>query len=227
MSVRTVAITGEIHQIGGSALTAAEDAAVYLVHAAGHAALIDAGTGRAQARLVANIAAAGVRPEEIELLLLTHCHYDHSGGARALRERLGCRVVAHVLDAPFIETGDDVVSAATWYGARLDPCPIDRTITAASETIALGRRAITAVHIPGHSPGSVAYVMESEGEKVVFAQDVHGPLHPSLLSDRDDYHASLQRLVDLDADILCESHFGIIRGRRDVALFIRSFLEVS
>ena len=60
---------------------------------------------------------------------------------------------------------------------------------------------------------------------MVFAQDVHGPLDPGLLSNRTDYLESLERLLDLDADILCEGHYGIFRGKEAVSGFIRSFLS--
>ncbi len=78
--------------------------------------------------------------------------------------------------------------------------------------------------MPGHSPGSLVYVMESEGLKVLFGQDVHGPIHPSLLSDRRDYIRSLNLMISLQADILCEGHYGIFRGKKEVADFIESFL---
>jgi glyoxylase-like metal-dependent hydrolase (beta-lactamase superfamily II) len=66
--------------------------------------------------------------------------------------------------------------------------------------------------------------MESSGQKVLFAQDVHGPIHPDLLSDPAKYEVSLKRMLDLDADILCEGHFGIFRGKEQVREFIRSFM---
>jgi hypothetical protein len=68
------------------------------------------------------------------------------------------------------------------------------------------------------------YVMESEGMKVLFGQDVHGPLDASLLSNRDDYRRSLKLLLSLQTDILCEGHYGVIRGKQEVADFIGSFL---
>jgi hypothetical protein len=61
--------------------------------------------------------------------------------------------------------------------------------------------------------------------KIVFAQDVHGPLHPSLLSNADDYQASLQRLIDLDADVLCEVHYGIYKEKQEIVRFARSFMR--
>ena len=81
-------ITGEIDPVGGGKLTAPEDAAIYLINFNGHAALVDAGCGRAQPQLLDNIRAGGVDPEQIEYLLLTHCHFDHTGGAQARRELL-------------------------------------------------------------------------------------------------------------------------------------------
>ncbi len=191
----------------------------------GAAALIDSGCGQATDLLLANVEAAGVRPQDIRWLLITHCHFDHTGGAHALRRRLDCRVVAHALDAPFIEQGDNEVTAASWYGSTLRACPVDRRLTQPREDIDIGGRPITAVHIPGHSPGSVAYMMSSCGRRIVFAQDVHGPLHPSLLSDRNDYLASLQCLLELDADVLCEGHYGIFEGRQAVGEFIRQFMR--
>lgn len=225
MASNIVQITNEIYQVGGPELTAPEDAAIYLVRFDSHAALIDAGCGRATNRLLENIAAAETDPKDVEYLLITHCHFDHTGGARSLRDGLGCAVVMHALDARFLEVGDNEVTAATWYGARLQPCSVDRRLTGEDENISLGERTIRAVHIPGHSPGSVAYLTSSSGLKILFAQDVHGPLHPSLLSNAEDYLASLQRLIDLDADVLCEGHYGIYKGKENIARFVRSFMR--
>ncbi len=220
-----ITITREIFQVGGQGLTAPEDAAIYLIQFDDHAALVDAGAGHGQKRLLGYLATVGVRPEQIEYLLLTHCHYDHTGGAHDLRDKLGCPVVMHELDADFLERGDNEVTAASWYGSKLQPCPVDRRLRGAQETLPLGGRAITALHIPGHSPGSVAYLVESEGQTVLFGQDVHGPLDLRLHSNRADYRASLERLLALEADILCEGHYGIFRGKPAVAEFIRSFLD--
>ncbi len=68
------------------------------------------------------------------------------------------------------------------------------------------------------------YVTESDGLKNLFGQDVHGPLDASLLSDREDYRRSLRLLLSLEADVLCEGHYGVIRGKEEVADFIESFL---
>jgi glyoxylase-like metal-dependent hydrolase (beta-lactamase superfamily II) len=219
-----VKVTDEISQVGGGPLTEPEDAAIYLINFDGHAALVDAGCGFSSEPLLANVRACGVRPEQIELLLLTHCHFDHTGGAASLKALLHCRTVAHILDAKFLEEGDNRATAANWYGSTIEPVTIDRKIEGTRETIVLGEKGIEAIHIPGHSPGSVVYMTESQGLKVLFGQDVHGPLDPGFHSNRKDYHASLKVLLALEADILCEGHYGIYRGKREIKDFIRQFL---
>jgi len=225
MGPRAVEVTDEIHQVGGRGLTAPEDAAVYLVNVGGEAALIDSGSGHATDLLLANVEAAGAACATVRYLLLTHCHFDHTGGAAQLRRHLGCRTVAHELDASYIESGDNEVTAASWYNSRMEPCPVDHRLAAAQDRIMLSGRAIEAIHIPGHSPGSVAYLIESHGQRILFAQDVHGPLDASLRSNEADYQRSLQTLIRLEADVLCEGHYGIFEGKDEAAAFIRRFVR--
>lgn len=218
-------ITSEIFQVGGGYMTSPEDAAIYLVRFGGESALVDSGCGNADDRLIENIKKSGTDPLKIKYLLITHCHFDHTGGACELKRRLGFEIIAHELDAKYLESGDNRVTAASWYGACLSPFHVDRKLAGSREGILLGGRKIEAIHIPGHSPGSVVYLTESEGRKVLFAQDVHGPLDPSFLSNRQDYMKSLELLLDIDADILCEGHFGVYRGKDEVSEFIRQFLK--
>lgn len=217
-------ITSEIYQVGGEGYTSPQDAAIYLIFWEGRAALIDAGCGGRNEQLMDNILACGVMPEQIALLLITHCHYDHTGGAAAIKAQLGLTVVAHARDAEYIETGDDEVTAASWYGATLEPVTVDRKLTESQEAIQLGNRPIEAFHMPGHSPGSLVYLVESDGQRVLFGQDVHGPLDRRLLSNPADYRNSLKKMAAMEADILCEGHFGVIRGKGAVRQFICSFL---
>jgi glyoxylase-like metal-dependent hydrolase (beta-lactamase superfamily II) len=219
-----VRITDEIFQVGGGPLSEPEDAAIYLLNFDGHAALVDAGCGFSSDRLLANVRACGVRQEQIELLLITHCHFDHTGGAAALRKLLHCRTVPHELDAGFLEEGDNGVTAANWYDSMIEPCIVDRKLAGPRETILLGDKPIEAIHTPGHTPGSLVYLTESDGLKILFGQDVHGPLDASFHSNRKDYQQSLKLLLTLDADILCEGHYGVYRGKREVKEFIRQFL---
>lgn len=220
-------ITANVWQVGGSGLTAPEDAGIYLLRLGGAAALIDAGCGGNIQTLIHNIAKAIPQNVPITHLCLTHCHFDHSGGTEAVRKRYGCQVVAHSLDAVFLEKGDSDVTAASWYGRRMQPLSIDHKLVSPKETLQVGNGEITAYHCPGHSPGSVVYLAQVDAQRVLFGQDIHGPLHPDLLSNRSDYIQSLRFIMELNADILCEGHFGVFRGRADIRRFIESYLSPS
>lgn len=218
-------IIDHVWQVGGDGLSAPGDAAVYLVAFDKSAALIDAGCGHGHARIIDNISKCLPPLAALEYLFLTHCHYDHTGGADALRKQFSCRIVAHELDARFLETGDAAVTAASWYNMSLPPFTIDHKIKTAGGSFPLGSGTIQALHCPGHSPGSVVYITEAGGKKILFGQDIHGPLHPSLLSNRDEYITSLTMLLTIEADILCEGHYGIIEGKKEVQKFIQSFIR--
>ena len=98
-------ITSNVYLVGGSNKSDPADAAIYLIMAGAEAALVDAGTGGGTDRVLQNIRNAGADPGALKYLFITHCHYDHTGGANALREKSGCKIVAHELDAGFLEVG--------------------------------------------------------------------------------------------------------------------------
>jgi len=216
----TTRIKNNLWQVGGAGLTDPSDAAVYLVRFGDKAALIDAGSGRDHSQLVKNIAECLEPNVQLEYLLLTHCHFDHTGGAQAVRDEYGCRIVAHELDAVYLESGDSRVTGAFWYGARLEPFTVDIKLHDEEAPLSIGSGTVTAIHCPGHSPGSVAYTTVIDGRLILFGQDVHGPLHSQLLSDEEQYLDSLARLLTLEADLLLEGHFGIIETKEEVRAFI-------
>ena len=80
-----IPIMENLWQVGGDELTHPADAAIYLVRFGPQAALIDAGCGRGHQRLKANVDQCLPPDVELAYLLLTHCHYDHTGGAAAVR----------------------------------------------------------------------------------------------------------------------------------------------
>ncbi|AFM24307.1 MBL fold metallo-hydrolase [Desulfomonile tiedjei] len=226
----SIKVRNNLWQVGGMELTDPSDAGIFLVRFGDKAALIDAGSGRGHSKLRKNIAECLESNAQIEYLLLTHCHFDHAGGAKAIRDEYGCKIVAHELDAIYLQTGDNHVTGAAWYGACLEPLTVDIRLQDQESTLSIGNGTVTAIHCPGHSPGSVAYTTEIDGQLILFGQDIHGPLHSELLSNEEQYVNSLTRLLRLQADVLLESHFGVIEPKEEVRAFIeywRSPLGVS
>ncbi len=217
-------ITSNIFQVGGPSDSHGSDAAVYLIKSGKHAALIDAGTGLGIKKLLKNIERTATDPHSISFLFITHCHYDHTGGANGIREHTGCTIVAHELDAFYLENGDADVTAASWYGSFMEKTSIDIKVQENKREFTIGSLSVCMYHTPGHSPGSSVYTVVSDGKLVLFGQDVHGPLNEILLSNRTDYERSLEFMISMNADILCEGHFGVMEGKNTVKDFIESYL---
>lgn len=217
-------VTSNIFQVGGGEISHPSDAAVYLINFKDVSILIDAGTGSATDAILSNIRSTGTTTEKIKYLFLTHCHYDHTGGASEIRSTCKCGIVCHKLDAVYLEAGDPGVTAASWYRGDIMPVNIDIQPEETHTVFTVGGGSIEYIHTPGHSPGSSVILTRSDGMKVLFGQDVHGPLNEALLSDRSKYLESLEQLISLEADILCEGHFGIIKGQQKVRQFIESYL---
>ena len=98
-------IISGIFCVGGPELSHPQDALVYLIKGEETSALIDAGAGKGSAVIWENIQRAGMNPEDLTYLILTHGHIDHIGGVSFFKERSRCLTVAHELDQEAIEIG--------------------------------------------------------------------------------------------------------------------------
>ncbi len=215
-------VASGVYLVGGESLTYPNDCLVYLV-CGPPVLLVDAGANRVARRLLDNVAETGVDPLDIACCLLTHGHVDHIGGAHAVREAAGCTLATHEGDAEAIQTGDPIRTAARWYNIKLPKIQIDEVLYGADGEIA----GVNWLHIPGHTPGSIAAWLDGDDGRVLFAQDVHGPFAPEFGSDLDAWRVSMDKLLALEADILCEGHFGVYKGTDAVARYIQSQLDAN
>jgi glyoxylase-like metal-dependent hydrolase (beta-lactamase superfamily II) len=213
--------------IGGGGLTGQGDCLIYLIKTSKGLVLIDAGLGEDTDQLIKNIEALGLNPNDLRTLILTHCHIDHIGGASALVKKYDLTTVAHKLDVPAIEGVKLAMTGATMYGVDYEPIKIHQILTAekAEETLNFGDYKLTCVHIPGHTPGSICIYTDIKKTRVLFAQDVHGPLFDAFGSNAKDFVESLNRMMALNADILCEGHFGIYQPAAEVKKYIKGYAQ--
>ncbi len=215
-----------IYCVGGSELSHPQDALVYLIKGEEKAALIDSGAGKGSAAIWENIREAGVNPQDLNYLILTHGHVDHIGGASFFQERTRCLTVAHELDQEAIETGDPGLTAASWYGLNLPRLKVDRVLKAKIEELPLGRKEnLICLHTPGHTPGSISLYLDRQKQRVLFGQDIHGPFSKAFGSNLIDWQNSMEELLSLKADILCEGHFGIFRTPQKVKTYIEQYMK--
>lgn len=225
MRTNTEEIISGVYLIGGSNITSADDAAIYLIDFEGTLVLIDSGAGKSFSQIVRNIEMIGLNPANISHLILTHCHIDHIGSAPFFNDRYGTKILIHELDAKAVENGDTLKTAANWYSTTFPPTKVDRKLSGSHEILKFGQEELHYLHTPGHTPGSIALYLDREGNRVLFGQDIHGPFNAAFGSDIEVWKKSMQTLLALNADILCEGHFGIFQPKERVRGYIERYLE--
>jgi glyoxylase-like metal-dependent hydrolase (beta-lactamase superfamily II) len=225
MRIKAQEIVNGGYLIGGSNITSADDAAIYLMDFAGELILIDSGAGKSFPQVINNIEALGLNPSKISHLILTHCHIDHIGSIEFFRKGYGTKILIHELDAQAVETGDSTKTAASWYGTDFPPTKIDQKLSGANGVLKYGDDTLNWIHTPGHTPGSISLYLDRDSKRILFGQDIHGPFHKAFGSDINNWKKSMQSLLALNADILCEGHYGIYQPKERVREYIERYLE--
>jgi len=218
-------ITAGVYQVGGDGLSRAEDCCVYLIDGGGESALIDAGAGRSASMIWSNIIATGIDVSSLKHIVVTHGHIDHIGGLAFLKEKLQAQVIAHSLELPAIEEGLPQLTAASWYGVTYEKVKVEQVLKGEEQRLKLGQVELICPHTPGHTPGGISPYVDITGKRVLFGQDIHGPFNQQWGSDLKEWRISMQKLLELEADILCEGHFGIYSPAAAVRKYIEGYLR--
>lgn len=219
---RPFEVCKDIYLIGDAELSHPYDCCVYLLDA-GDLVLIDSGAGKIFDKLMSNIEWLGLDPKRLKAVLVTHAHIDHIGALHRFQKEYGVQVIAHELDTAAIEEGRG--TAAEAYGVRYTPCRVDLMLQGSENVLRFGNHELKVIHIPGHTPGSIAAYLDTDNKRVLFGQDIHGPYYPQWGADPAQARLSLQKLLELKADILCEGHFGIYQPAPAVERYIQGYVD--
>lgn len=146
------------------------------------------------------------------VLLLTHHHLDHVGGARMLWERLGLPIYAHSLDIPYIcgEKRRPPFPPIPWLGDYIAnsprPVPKEALIPVEEGALVLGWQV---VHLPGHTPGQIGLLRD----RTLIAADAlrvgpRGPWVPPAMVNHDTQEArrTVGKIARLEADTILVGH---------------------
>lgn len=189
-------------------------------------ALVEVGPTRTVERLLSGIEEAGMRPEDLRLLLVTHIHLDHAGASGELVRRFPhLKVYVHGVGAPHLQDPSRLIrSAQRIFGDDLDRLwgPVVPVAGEAvhvvqdGERIPLGRRTLVALDTPGHASHHVVYWDEERGD--VFTGDIAGvslpgvpyvrPPTPPPDLDLEAWSRSIQRVRSLRPRRLLLTHYG-------------------
>lgn len=242
-------ITPQVALVGsganGMSLSNQLDCNVYLVNGGEQSALLDAGCGLEPERILSRIKTTGVDPRTIRQVLLTHCHADHSAGARFWHKNLRAEVVVPKASSAALSKGDeDAVSlprakAAGTYPTDfvLPPVPVARSVEE-GDVVEVGAIRLEVLSTPGHSFDHVSYLLRDGEEPMLFSGDVLLTDGRIMLLDTPDcqigaYGQTIRRLADLHLDALMPGHGAFtLRGaggllRRAASYFDRMVVPPS
>lgn len=90
----------------------------------------------------------------VKWILITHGHFDHTGGLKKLKKFTDSPVCIHKKDEVMLKEG---ANHALFFGFNIDPVPPADRLLEDGEEIKMGNYTIKVIHTPGHSPGGVSY----------------------------------------------------------------------
>lgn len=164
-----ITLSQGIHLLGGLGPSAA-----YVIETSEGLVLIDSG-GEGQLDLLkSQMAALNLDWEQIRAVLLTHAHADHSGGAESLRASTEAKVYAGRGDAGVLRAGEPREAFFSNYympGEQTHRTSVDVELVG-GETLAFGDVRIRILATPGHTPGSICYLLEKGPIRALFMGDV-------------------------------------------------------
>ncbi len=186
---------------------------------------IDAGPRGKAERFARGLAAAGIPPEHVQLIVLTHGHWDHVGSARDIKALTGAKLVMHEADRACLEQSlVRVPPGTTRWGKTF--IAMERvflpkiTVPSAIVDVILGEDPLPLedygipgriLHTPGHSAGSVTVLLNT-GEAFVGDLAMNGfPLRwtpglPIIAEDQAAVVASWHRLLNAGARTVYPAH---------------------
>ena len=202
-------------------------------------ALVDAGARGSVAPISSGLKAMGLSLEQVALIVLTHYHPDHCGGLGGLARATAARVAVHRKEADVV-SGKEVVPSpfrnsliagvTRPFVSRLygEPVKVDYPLDD-QERLPFDDD-VRIIHTPGHTPGSISLYVASK--KVLIVGDalqykfgrLRPPAQPVTL-DPVQAAESLEKLLSVDFDTICFSHFAPLKRNAKDAL--RQLVERS
>jgi len=187
-------------------------------------AVLDVGPSLGLPAFFAGLSELKINPEEVDIVLLSHIHLDHSGGiGSAIKMMPNAKVIVHERGVYHLahpeklwESTVKVMGQTAYDFGKPEPVPEDKLVAVyEGMTIDLEGIKLEVVLTPGHAPHHYSLLDRKEGR--LFAGEaggVHieyaGGLRPAspFPFDLDDSLASIDKLINLNPNTIYYSHFG-------------------
>jgi glyoxylase-like metal-dependent hydrolase (beta-lactamase superfamily II) len=145
---------------------------ILLIQTSNHKVLVDTGLGVGRSSLLDNLREVGVAPDEIDRIIITHCHGDHIGGIIGADGELIFPNARYSLWKTEWEYWLDVAQKSDDPNnpARRNLLPIQDKVDVVDQEIDIVP-GICAIHAPGHTVGHMGLLIESSGERLLHMVD--------------------------------------------------------
>lgn len=189
---------------------------------------MDAGNSNKEKVFFNQLRKNNISPDEIKLIVITHVHFDHAGGLRAIKNICKCPVAVHEREVGLLRKGKTIMPPGTnlwgkivsYLGKKIVGIgflkfnAVEPEIVVSQEMF-LGAFGINGsiVPTPGHTKGSMSVVLQT-GEAFVgdLAVNFIGSVFPPFAEDIPELMISWSKIVGLGAHTVLPSHgrpFGV------------------
>lgn len=143
----------------------------------------------------------------LDTIILTHCHFDHSGAASAVAEKSGAKIAIHEDDAECLK--DNSASAADIFGYKAPNIEPDITYKDGDKVQIADDEYLQVIHTPGHTEGCIC-IYEPKS-KYLFSGDTVFPAGSVGRTDlkggsAEKLEESIEKLTRLDVKVLYPGH---------------------
>ncbi len=156
--IKPFRMAGNLYYVG------TEDLTSYLITTPEGHILINTGIAESAPIIKKNIAKLGFRYSDIKILANSQAHFDHVGAMAQIKKETGAKVYINEYDAPVIADGGKSDYAMGGEHELFDPFKAD-VILHKRDTISLGGTKVIAIHHPGHTHGSTAFLFDVKDDK--------------------------------------------------------------
>jgi glyoxylase-like metal-dependent hydrolase (beta-lactamase superfamily II) len=192
-----------VHQVNPGA---SSDSNIYLV-VGSRTALIDTGTGSNGRKNIARIKDL-LNGRGLDMVILTHFHFDHVGGLAEILAEFGSKAFAGAGDAPYIKSGDPKYILPDLFYGKAEPVDVAELIE--GDTIDLGEHRLRVIDTPGHTCGGICLYDEVTGSlfsgDTVFSSGIGRTDFPT--GSTKELESSLKKLSGIDVKMLYPGHMG-------------------
>ena len=196
----------------------------YLLLGQREKALIDSSTGQNANALLAGLSALNISPEDISLILHTHCHADHLGNSHLFPK---AAKAMHKLDGKAVNAKDPKTTCSHFFPETIFP-KISKFLSQ-NKSLGLGSLSLKTIHCPGHTAGSLCFFLEKEG--ILFSGDVlfsSGFGRTDLSSGSPEKMLeSLKNLQKKPIKVLLSGHGPVLAGQGQIAQHLEKTIEIA